>query len=98
MCSFRNWFHFINTTEGSRPAQNTINVRDRLVYHTDRESPKTLRELGVLETLAHPCDRTYARTNYNSCRAPALVKTESDSVTAEEMLVIKTWLQKQEEW
>jgi hypothetical protein len=76
MCSFRNWFHFINTTEGSRPAQNTIN----------------------LETLAHPCDRTYARTNYNSCRAPALVKTESDSVTAEEMLVIKTWLQKQEEW
>ena len=98
MCSFRNWFHFINTTDGSRPVQNTINVRDRLVHHTDRESPKTLRELGVLETLPHPCDRTYAHTNYNSCRAPALVKTESDSVAAEEMLVIKTWLQKQEEW
>jgi hypothetical protein len=26
VCSFRNWFHLINTTEGTRPAQGIIKV------------------------------------------------------------------------
>jgi hypothetical protein len=98
MCSFRNWFHFIITTEGTRPAQSIIKVRNRLVHHTNKERAEMLSEMRVLEMLAHPCDRTYAHTTYNICRAPAHVKADSDSVAAEELFVSKTWSHEEGEW
>jgi hypothetical protein len=91
MCSFRNWFHFINTTAGIIPRKNIINVRNRLVHYTNNDKPEMLRELNVLKTNAHPCDRSYAHTNYNVYSGPAHVKTSSDSVPAEKLLVMKTW-------
>ena len=59
MCTFRNWFHFIITTTDSLPVSGVIEVRDRLVHHTNRERAQMLSELRVLATLPHTCDRTY---------------------------------------
>jgi hypothetical protein len=46
MCSFRNWFHFLNTTEGKQAAQIIIKVRDTLVHYTNREKAEILSDLG----------------------------------------------------
>jgi hypothetical protein len=98
MCSFRNWFHFLNTTEGKPAAQNIIKVRDTLVHYTNREKAEMLSDLGVLETKAHPCDKSYAHTDYKICRVPAQVTTGSASVTAEDLSVTKTWSKEEDQW
>jgi hypothetical protein len=98
MCSFRNWFHFLNTTAGTQPAQNIIKVPDRMVHYTNREKAEMLSEMRVLETWPHPCDRTYAHTDYNACRGPAQVTTDTATDAAEELSVSKTWSYEDDEW
>jgi hypothetical protein len=69
-----------------------------MVHYTNRQSAELLSEMRALQTLPHPCDRSYAHTDYNVCRAPALVKTDTDSVVADEVTVTKTWSNKDDEW
>ena len=97
-CSFRNGFHFLNTTEGIPTAQNIIKVRDTLVHYTNREKVEILSYLGVLETLPHPCNKSYKHTDYNICHAPTHVTTGSASVAAEELSVTKTWSKEEDQW
>jgi hypothetical protein len=70
-CSFRNGFHFLNTTEGIPTAQNIIKVRDTLVHYTNREKVEMLSYLGVLETLPHPCNKSYKHTDYTQTTTSA---------------------------
>ena len=91
MCSFRNWFHFQNATADTTAFQDLIEVRDRLLHHTDKETPATLHDMHVLKTLPHPCDSTYAHTDYNACHVDALITTDTDSRRATDMRASKTW-------
>jgi hypothetical protein len=98
MCSFRNWFHFLNTTAGTQAVQNIIKVWDRMVHYTNREKAEMLSEMRVLQTWPHPCDRTYAHTDYNTCRAPSHVATDTATDAVEELSVSKTWSYEGDEW
>jgi hypothetical protein len=45
MCSFRNWYHYENTTAGNKAEINMILVRDKLIHHTDQARVQTLQDL-----------------------------------------------------
>ena len=66
MCSFRNWFHFMNTTTGEPASQNVIKVRDRMIHYTNRQTLELLSDMHVLQALPHPCDRSY-NTQISMC-------------------------------
>jgi hypothetical protein len=67
MCSFRDWFHYTNTTAGVAPYKYLKSVPDRVVHHTDAADPQSLQSLAVLKTLGHQCDRSYTHTNFQAC-------------------------------
>jgi hypothetical protein len=98
MCSFRNWFHFINTTTGEPASQNVIKVRDRMIHYTNRQTLELLSDMHVLQTLPHPCDRSYTHTDFNVCAGPAFIVTETDSAVADALTVTKTWSKEDDEW
>jgi len=98
MCSFRNWFHFFNTTAEESAFQNIIKVRDKMVHRTDRVRPELLSDMHVLEALPHPCDRTYTHTDFNVCALEGAVVTDTDYKTAEPLTATKTWSEENKHW
>jgi hypothetical protein len=100
MCSFRNWYHFLNTTADNQAFDNIIKVRDTKIHYTNREKAELLSEMNVLKTKPHPCDRSYAYTDYKLCDADAYITTEFEEnpSIAEKVTVSKTWENKDAEW
>lgn len=93
LCSFRNWFHFLNTTENTSPFKNIHEIQDHMLHYTDRSTPATLSDLKVLQPVAHACDRSYMHTDYDVCNIPGKLNGFND---ARFVSVSQTWRQKTE--
>ena len=93
MCSFRNWYHYRNTTADAPPVNFVKSVQDRNVLRTDRGDVLSLSELGVLRTLGHQCDRSYQHTDYNAYYADATVTRVSSGgvYPAQPVRAARTW-------
>lgn len=101
MCSFRNWFHFRNVTYGAASlTQNLLSVQDRMLLRTDSAEPQTLEHLGVLKTFSHPCDRSYAHTDFAACyNAANLVDQRADAtIAALPVKAARTWTRRNGVW
>ena len=97
MCSFRDWYHYKNATEGVQLFNFIKSVPNRLVMRTDRGDGQSLESLEVLKTLSHQCDRSYAHTDLNACffeeecAARVSVLGSDSYYTAKPVLAAQTW-------
>ncbi len=92
MCNFRNWYHYLNSTSDGTREGKIIDVEDKEVFRTNSAEGSTLLELKVLKPIAHPCDRSYAYTDFKACAAPAV---KSD---ARELKAARTWQLTDDAW
>ena len=99
MCTFRNWYHYLNATAGGKDYDKIIDVRDKEVFRTNLPERQTLQELGVLKTLAHQCDRSYAHTDFLACTAIAATVTQRERVEdAARVHAAQTWRSQNGTW
>lgn len=92
MCSFRNWFHYTNTTTGVDQSAYLKSVPDRVVHHTDVADPQSLQSLAVLKTLGHQCDRSYTHTNFQVCfPKSSTFNTVNSNVDSTFIAAERTW-------
>jgi hypothetical protein len=94
MCSFRDWYHYKNTTAGvTMSMPHVLSVQDRLVLRTDRAEAESIERLAVLKTLSHACDRSYAHTDFAACFFDAQAsRVDSDShFAAQAVEAARTW-------
>jgi hypothetical protein len=101
MCSFRNWYHYRNTTDSKSGYDSMINVADGPVFNTKEPTTRTLSELNILRHAPHECDRTYAHTEYRACYAEdysANIITQTVNKKAESVDVSKTWVEENDVW
>ena len=101
MCSFRNWYHYRNTTDLTDGFDSLIDVADGLFFSTREPFPISLSHLKVLSPMAHACDRTYAHTDYKACQADdyeAQVSTVAGTKSAESVDVSRTWVEDADAW
>ena len=69
MCSFRDWFHYRNTTADHKPStDNLVHVKDKVIHRTDERDPTTLSDSATLNVKAHVCDRSYQHTSMHICQ------------------------------
>jgi hypothetical protein len=100
MCSFRDWYHFQNTTADAAISMPYVrSVSDRLVLRTDRAEVESLEALGVLRTLSHQCDRSYAHTDHKACFFSAAKIIQDDAhLLPQPILAARTWSKEDGVW
>jgi hypothetical protein len=96
MCSFRNWYHYHNTTEKTDGFQYVKEVPDTLFLRTTESEAKMLSDMQVLSHKPHSCDRSYSYTKYKACYEPANFVGRSDRVSP--VNVSRTWVFKDDKW
>jgi hypothetical protein len=101
MCTFRNWYHYRNTTDNRPGFQYIKEVPDSLVFRTDEPEARMLSDLNVLRHQPHACDRSYAHTEYKACYAQdyrARLETPKGSSLAKSVDITRTWVRRDSEW
>lgn len=80
MCSFRNWYHYLNDTDMSEKQSADgqtdpllLHVRDNFMHRTNRRTgdststSQTFGEANVMMPLVDGCDMSYQHTSYMAC-------------------------------
>jgi hypothetical protein len=101
MCSFRNWYHYRNTTDETQGFQYIKEVPDGLVFRTTEAETRTLSDLDVLRHKPHSCDRSYAHTEYKACYAQdyrARLETPEGRSLLKSVDITRTWVRRGSEW
>jgi hypothetical protein len=92
MCSFSQWFHYINTTDGTVPFKFLKSVTDCVMHHTDRADAQNLYILAVLKTLIHQCVHPYVYTDFQACfPKSSTFDTDNSNLDTMFVAVVRTW-------
>lgn len=113
MCSFRNWYHYLNDSQAARLTNGVLlEQADKILHRSnavagvDVRTMSTMSKANILMPRVDGCDMSYQHTEYKACgkndlttlMQDAFLTYQSEPVTAEEMRVSRPWKQTEQGW